>query len=219
MQKLPAKTCSWIDLFIENPSVSEAVLGPIFSPNIILEAFHVQILNLETQRWGESKYIIVEGASCSKCELTNPTDKIIQTQTPAQTSRCKLYHRLTIHGPPAGIGWSWVSIPVVDMRRLGFKFGPKADTLKSPFLSMPWSSNIRQKNWRQKTDEMVANDTKMVWGWKVTYNCSETLTGTWLALQNVKQWVLKFNLGTQYVYPRKRASFIRLLNSGFFFSG
>ena len=131
----------------------------------------------------------------------------------------QLYHRLTIHGPPAGIGWSWVSIPVVDLRRLGFKFGPKAETLKSPFLSMPWSSNIRQKNWRQKTDEMVANDTKMVWSWKVTYNCSETLTGTWLALQNVKQWVLKFNLGTQYVYPHKRASFIRLLNSHFFFSG
>ena len=50
----------------------------------------------------------------------------------------------------------------------------------------------------------------------MTYNCSETLTGTWLALQNVKQRVLKFNLGTQYVYPHKRASFIRLLNSRFF---
>lgn len=103
MQKLPAKTCSWIDLYIENPSVSQAVFRPIFSSNIILEAFHVQILNLETQQWGESKYIIVEGASGLKYELTNPTDKIIQTQTPAQTSRWNLYHRLTIHRPAEGL--------------------------------------------------------------------------------------------------------------------
>ena len=125
---------------------------------------------------------------------------------------------------PWSSGRDWMKLSKYSCGRHAsprLQIGPKADTLKSPFLSMPWSSNIRQKNWRQKTDGMVANDTKMVWGWKVTYNnyCSETLTGTWLALQNVKQWVLKFNLGTQYVYPHKRASFIRLLNSGFFFSG
>ena len=73
-------------------------------------------------------------------------------------------HRLTIHGPSAGIGWNWVSIPVVDIRRLGFK---------SPVFSMPCSSDIRQKKWWQKTDEKVANDTKMGWGWNVTATSSK----------------------------------------------
>ena len=114
-------------------------------------------------------------------------------------------------GSPSMVLRHWVSIPVVDMCRLGFKFGPKADILKSPFFSMPWGSDIRQKKWRQRQKKWRQrhNDRWNGGKWhkdglrlesdrdKCKYNfyCSETLTGT-CSSKYVKQWILKFKLGT-----------------------
>ena len=180
MQKLPAKTCSWIDLYRKSVSKRGRFGADFFTQH---HSRSISCSNFEPRnsalRWvkiyhrGRREWFKMRAHESYWQDYSN--------SDPCPDLTLQIDHRLTIHGPSAGIGWNWVSIPVVDIRRLGFK---------SPVFSMPCSSDIRQKKWWQKTDEKVANDTKMERDGnkqQIQY-CSETLTGTWLALQNIKQY-------------------------------